>query len=67
MLFRQPRPEFDVFGGYKSFFNYISSQITVSFNIEITGGGSRGGGGLPYMALTGTCGPIGYGSQGVLF
>ena len=28
---------------------------------------SRGGGGLlPYVTLTGTCGPIGYGFQGVL-
>ena len=25
-----------------------------------------GGGVLPYVALTGTCGPIGYGFQGVL-
>ena len=25
---------------------------------------AEGGGVLPYMALTGTCGPIGYGFQG---
>ena len=31
-----------------------------------TPGGGGGGGILPYVALTGTCGPIGYGFQGVL-
>ena len=29
-------------------------------------GPRRGGGVLPYVTLTGTCGPIGYGFQGVL-
>ena len=28
--------------------------------------GGGGGGVLPYETLTGTCGPIGYGFQGVL-
>ena len=30
------------------------------------GGGGGGGGVLLYVTLTGTCGPIGYGFQGVL-
>ena len=29
-------------------------------------GSNPGGGVLPYVTLTGTCGPIGYGFQGVL-
>ena len=36
------------------------------YDLDRGGGGGGGRGLLPYVTLTGTCGPIGYGFQGVL-
>ena len=45
----------------KSNKSLVSTLMTIG---DVTAGG--GGGVLPYETLTGTCGPIGYGFQGVL-
>ena len=43
-------------------FNYSASQSTTFDSTRVFGGGVL----LPYVTLTETCGPIGYGFQGVL-
>ena len=51
----------------KEYVCYAGSMTDRNFRSDLGPGGGGGGRGLlPYVTLTETCGPIGYGFQGVL-